>query len=476
MVRIQNYISLALGPLLFVAVINFFNPEGITVEAKSVFAVTLWMSVWWITEAVPISVTAMLPILLFPLTGALDIASTTASYGHKYIFLFIGGFMIAITIEKWGLHKRIALLIIKMIGTEIKLIILGFMIATAFMSMWISNTATVVMMLPIGAAVISQLNDNPNTHQNENVVFGKALMLSIAYAASIGGIATLIGTPPNLILAGVAEEILNIEITFLHWFKLGLPISILLLCVCWWYLTNFAFKFTDKPFYSGQNEIDELLMSLGKLSNEEKKVLIVFILTALLWMLRPLVQKLIPEIDDTMIAMIMGMSLFIIPAKEKNAKLLNWEEAVKMPWGILILFGGGIALAEGFITSGLAEWIGNQFSIFSSLHLVLLLLITILIVNFLTEITSNLATTAMLLPILAPLAVGIGVDPLVLMVAATTAASCAFMLPVATPPNAVVFGSGYLKISDMVRAGVWMNIISILILTIIMYGLLPLIW
>lgn len=464
--------------MLFALVLFFYHPAGLSDEANAVLACTLWIAVWWILEVIPIAITSLLPVILFPLTGALSIEETTASFGHRYIFLYIGGFILAIAIERWNLHKRIALNIINLIGTNVKLIILGFMVATAFLSMWITNTATAVMMLPVGMAIVAQLSDNPQTDQNENLLFGKALMLAIAYSASIGGMATLIGTPPNLILAGIIQELYGIEITFLQWFVFGLPLSVILLFVCWRYLTKYAFTFHQKEFPGGRAEIKRQLLSIGKITYEEKVLLIVFLGTAFAWITRSfLINRFFPAVDDTMIAMIAGVILFLIPAgKHQKRALINWKEAVKLPWGVILLFGGGLALAEGFTTSGLAAWIGQQLSLMEGFSLLVLLLILTAMVNFLTEITSNLATTAMLLPVLAPMALAIGVHPYVLMAGATVAASCAFMLPVATPPNAVVFGSGYLKIIDMARAGVWMNIFSIFVITLMVYNLLPLLW
>ena len=475
--KVKNF-GLILGPALFLIILLWFHPEELSKEANAILASTIWIAVWWITEAVPIAITSLLPVVLFPLTGGMELAETTASFGHRYIFLYIGGFILAIAIERWNLHKRIALNIIQLIGTNVKNVILGFMVATAFLSMWISNTAASVMMLPIGMSIISQLMDNPKTVENENQNFGKALMLAIAYSASIGGMATLIGTPPNLVLATIVQETYGIEITFSKWFMFGLPISLILLAICWKYLTEIAFTFKQKKFPGGRNEINKQLKSLGKLSYEEKMVLLIFVGTAFAWITRSfLLQKLIPNLDDTIIAVIAGILLFILPAsKSKNRKLINWEEAVKLPWGILLLFGGGLALAQGFKTSGLAEWIGGQLTLQEGASIFILLLFLIALVNFLTEITSNLATTAMILPILAPLSLVLDVNPLILMVGATVAASCAFMLPVATPPNAVVFGSGYLRIPDMAKTGVWMNLFSIIFLTIMVYFLLPILW
>ena len=468
---------LFLGPALFALLEWIGGPASMPEPAFDVLCVTIWMALWWVTEVVPIAVTALLPIVLFPLTGALAIGTTTAAYGHEYIFLYLGGFMLAIAIEKWNLHKRIALTIISFIGNKIKFIILGFMLATAFLSMWISNTATSVMMLPIGMAIISVLRDNPDTPQNEPEEFAKALMLGIAYSASIGGIATLIGTPPNLVFAGILKELHGIEIGFMKWMLLGFPIAVVLLFICWKYLTSYAYQFRNTEVAGGKTEIGKLLKELGKISAEEKRVLVVFVVTALLWISRSfLIQPFLPAIDDTIIAMVAGISLFVIPARKGNRPLLIWDEAVKLPWGIILLFGGGLALAKGFGDTGLALWIGEQLSNFQNLPLFLLILIVVAGINFLTEVTSNTATTAMLLPVLAPMALAMGLHPYILMVSATLAASCAFMLPVATPPNAVVFGSGHLKIADMAMAGIWMNMMSIFLISVIVYFLLPILW
>ena len=465
----QKKIGFILGPLTFI-ILMFIGPfEGLSQPAHSILSSTLWIAIWWITEAIPIAATALIPIVLFPLSGGLDLSATTASYGHKFVFLYLGGFLIAIGIEKWNLHKRIAINIISFIGVDARRVILGFMLATAFLSMWISNTATSVMMLPIGIAIIKQLN--------ENKIFGKALMLGIAYSASIGGVATLIGTPPNLVLAGVVSEIYGHEITFSQWFLFGFPISIILLFFCWIYLTRVAYKFESNSFPGGKAEIQTIKKELGPISYEEKLVAIVFALAGLCWISRSFfLQKILPSLDDTIIAISFGMLLFILPSKQKSTALLSWRDTINLPWGIIILFGGGMALARAFETSGLALWLGELMTSFSVLPLFLLILLLIAAVNFLTEITSNLATTAMLLPVLAPLALEINIHPFGLMVGAAVAASCAFMLPVATPPNAVVFGSGYLKIQDMVTRGVIMNIFSIILITLMVYIILPIVW
>jgi len=439
--------------------------------------VASWVGIWWVTEAVPIAVTAILPVVLFPLSGALDIAATTTAYGHKYVFLYLGGFFLAIAIEKVNLHRRIALTVISLIGTRMRMIVLGFMVATAFLSMWISNTATSVMMLPIGLAIVAQFRDHPDTPENEHEEFGKMLMLAIAYSASLGGIATLIGTPPNLVLAGIVKELYEVEINFLDWMLFAFPLSVLLLFICWVYLTRYAVKLEAAHFTGGVEEIKRQRKLLGIMSSNEKRVLIVFVLTAFAWMTRSfLFSPIIPAIDDTLIALIAGILLFVIPSSEEKGGVLEWDDAKKIPWGILLLFGGGLAIAQGFKDTGLAKWLAEQLTQLDFLPLLVMTLVLVAVINFLTEVTSNLATTAMILPVLAPLAAAMGVHPYIFMVSATLAASCAFMLPVATPPNAVVFGSGYINMSSMMRAGFGLNLISILLITFWVFYLLPYFW
>ena len=350
------------------------------------------------------------------------------------------------------------------------------MISTAFLSMWITNTATAVMMLPIGIAVVKQIKDLNSTKENENLVFGKALMLSIAFSASIGGVSTLIGTPPNLILATVIEENYGVEITFKSWMTFAFPFSVVLLIISWYYLTRVAFNFTKYNFKDAESEINKQLNDLGKLSYEEKLISAIFITTAILWIFRDFFEIFLPNLDDSIIAIFSATTLFLFNSKSKKGNLMKWDEAVKLPWGILLLFGGGLAIASAFQSSGLAIWIGESLFKADFFSLIILLLLTIAMVNFLTEITSNLATTAMLLPIIAPISSALGFHPFILMIGATVAASCAFMLPVATPPNAVVFGSNYLKISDMVKVGFFMNVISIFLILIFVYFYLPNIW
>ncbi len=468
-------IGLFAGPASFLFLYFFFQPAGLSADGAALLAVTSWIAMWWITEAIPIAGTAFLPLILFPLLGILEIKETSSSYADPMVLLYMGGFMIALSIEKIGLHRRIALHIIAFMGTDLSKIVLGFMIATAFLSMWISNTASSLMMLPIAIAVVHQLGkDNANEQ-----TLGRLLMLSIAYSASIGGMGTIIGTPTNIILIAVAKNTYGVEISFAKWMSIGLPVSLLLIGICWTYLVRFAFPVKNMMgLAQGENEIKSQLTELGRMSSGESRVLAVFVLVSFAWITRSfLLQPYIPAINDTIISLVGVLLLFITPQfSGSKKKLLDWESAEEIPWGILILFGGGLALAAGFQRTGLAQWIGEQFTLLQNVPFWIFLLLIIAAVNFLTEITSNVATASMLLPILSAVALAMGVHPFGLMVGATLAASCAFMLPVATPPNAVVFGSGYLTIPAMIRTGIVMNVLSILLVTFVVFFLLPLVW
>ncbi|WP_375582283.1 SLC13 family permease [Cyclobacterium xiamenense] len=469
-------IGLILGPLVFLGFYFFASPEGLSESGTSLLAITLWIAIWWITEAIPIAATALLPLVAFPLTGVMGIKATSIPYSDPMVLLYMGGFMIAVSIEKWNLHKRIALQIISFLGTDLKKIILGFMVATAFLSMWISNTATSLMMLPIAIAVVMQVSQSNEAVQQ---TLGQSLMLGIAYSASIGGLATIIGTPTNVILVGVVKSTYGIEISFGEWMLIGFPIALGLLLICWYYLVNWAFRFPKTlKLQGGKEEIKRQLTELGPISKQEKRVLWVFIAVSFSWISRSfLLQQFVPALTDTIIALTGVLLLFVLPAgNEKNEHLLDWKVAEKIPWGILILFGGGLALAEGFQETGLANWIGKQFILLQNFPFWLFLLLIIAAVNFLTEITSNVATASMLLPILAAVALAMGVHPYGLMIGATMAASCAFMLPVATPPNAVVFGSGYLTIPVMMRTGFFLNLLSIVFILILTLFYLPWVW
>ncbi len=474
--RTQN-IGLILGPLLFALTLLFVSPAGMSDAAIGVLASTLWVATWWITEAIPIPATALLPIILFPLTGAVE-GGVASHYAGNTIFLFLGGFIIAVAMEKWNLHRRIALNIILLVGTSTQRLILGFMVATGFLSMWISNTATAMMMMPIGLAVIAHVNEAIQEEAAETN-FGKGIMLGIGYSASIGGLGTLIGTPPNTIFAGIVEEMYGIDISFAKWMLFGVPLSVIIMIGVWFYLVKVAFPMQLKELPGGRGVIADERDALGKMSFEEKLVLFVFSFAAFFWITRTFlpIDFVQNYVDDTIIAITAAVMLFILPSRQaREGSLLSWNDAKNIPWGILLLFGGGLAIAAGFKESGLAQWIGEQLTILQDVNLIFVIAIVATLVLFLTEVTSNTATATMMFPIMAALAVALEVHPYALMITAGVAASSAFMLPVATPPNAIVFGSGVLKINDMVKAGFWINLAMIFIITIAIYFLLPAVW
>ncbi len=467
LIRKKHLVFLLLGPGSFLIIQSLLTEVDPLV--RTVMATTAWMATWWITEAISISATALLPIVIFPIFGVTTVQVVTTTYFSPIVVLYMGGFILAIAIEKWGLHKRIALSIIKLVGSDGKRILLGFMLATFFISMWISNTATTLMVLPIALSIILAVNPV----QGENPKFTKSMMLAIAYSASIGGMATLIGSPTNLVFSGLVEQYYGVQVSFSKWILFAFPVSLVMLVVAWRYLAYRASDFQGSQY--SRDHIQVEIQKLGAISSGERAILIIFLLAAGSWMSRTfLINPFFPQIDDTVIAVLAALALFIIPVRGKA--LLSWEDTKELPWGILIVFGGGLALAKGIEGSGMAEWLGTHFQVLNGLPFFLLLLLVILSVNFFTEITSNVATASVVLPILASLSQSFDVHPFGLMLGACLASSCAFMLPVATPPNAIVFGSGYLEMKDMVRTGIWMNLATTLILTLCVYWLLPLIW
>lgn len=470
----RQKIGLLLGPLLFVFVYLLPQPADMPEHSLRVAAVALLMATYWITEAIPIPATALMPIVLFPLLDVMPTSKVTLAYGNHLIFLFMGGFLIAVTIEKWQLHRRIALRTILLVGVSSNQIILGFMLATAFLSAWISNTATAMMMVTIGLAVVKQAQQDSGS-QPDHSNFATALMLSIAYAASIGGVATLIGTPPNAILAGVIESNYGYSIGFAQWMLFGVPVSLTMLALGWFYLTRIAFKSEFDELPGGKHSIQQKLDELGPMSLPEKKVLSIFALVAVSWILRGLLDiEELSAVSDASIAIAGAVLLFIIPAdKNMSEPLLDWHTAKTIPWDIMILFGGGFALANGFSSSGLTEWLANQLVSLQNMDLIIIVFMVVLLVIFLTEITSNTATASLMLPVMGAFAVAIQISPLYLMVAVALAASFAFMLPVATPPNAIVFSSRKISIPQMARAGVWLNIIGSILITLYVIFYLP---
>ncbi len=478
-------IGLFLGIALFFLILFLPTPEGLSPEGKYVGAIALLMAVWWISEALPIAAIALIPIALFPTFGIMTSQEVTNQYADHIIYLFMGGFLIAVTMERWELHKRVALNIIRMVGTGPSQIVLGFMIASALLSMWISNTATAMMMVPIGLAVIKQVSEIIDQQQMQHIDtrpehfrFAIALMLGIAYACSIGGVGTIIGTPPNTVLVGVVESSFGQTITFAQWMAFGIPFVVVMLGLCWIYLVRVAFPPELSTLPGGKEFIQREVDQLGKMTKEEFRVAIVFACVALAWILRGFIDiEALDKVHDSTIAIAGALVLFGMPSDfKKGVFLLDWNTAVKIPWGIIILFGGGLALAHGFSTSGLAEWIAQSLTVLEGVHILVMLFGVILLTVMLTEITSNTATATMLMPILSSMAVAMMIHPYALMVSAALAASFAFMLPVATPPNAVVFGSSFITIPQMAKAGIWMNLISVFIITIMTFILLPLIW
>ncbi len=474
---LSKKIGLLLAPVLFFIVINLpFHLVSQTGDA--VIAVALWMVIWWITEAVHIAVTSLLPLVLFPLLKVMSAADVGANYGSPIIFLFFGGFVLALALEKVNLHKRIALTIIKMTGTTPNKVILGFMIATVFMSMWISNTASTVVMLPIAISVIKLLIDNEDGFTKGDRNFALSIMLGIAFSANAGGIATVIGTPPNSVLIGILENEFQIEISFLKWMTMGLPFSIIMVTLCYLILVKLMFPCNDIKFTTSSNVISDELRKLGTISIEEKRVLTIFAITVFLWITRTLINHVFPslKLSDTIISLVGAISLFTIPLSfQKESFVLHWNDTSKLPWGILILFGGGLALAKGMASSGLVAMITEAIrgGGFSPLIVVCLLIILML---FMTELMSNVALVAVLAPVVAGIAIGLNIPLLNVLIPVTMASSCAFMLPMATPPNAIVFASGYVKVNQMARAGVLLNFLAVGLLIIYYLFVIPVIF
>ncbi|WP_101842691.1 DASS family sodium-coupled anion symporter [Halobacillus sp. Marseille-P3879] len=479
---IAQRLGLFLGPLLYFFITLLLHPEGMSREAVQMLGLISWIATWWVTEALPIPITSLLPLLLFPITGVMETGEVSSSYGDPLIFLFAGSFMIALTMEKWNFHKRIALAIIAFIGGSPTMIILGFMVATGFLSMWISNTASTMMMVPISLAVTKHVADSLKNRRDVDVSpgnfpFGTAIMLGTAYSATIGGFGTLVGAPANTILAATVNNLYGIEISFARWILFGFPMVMLLIPVVWFYLVKIAYPMDIKNIPGGRKIVKKELKELGKMNYEEKVVLTVFSLTALAWMTRSLfLEKFIPGIDDTIIALFGAFALFLIPSKNKEGSILDWNTVLKLPWGILWLFGGGLALAAGIVSSGLDKWIGNQLVNFTDVPFFLMVGLIIAVITLLTEFTSNTATSTMVYPIVAAGAAALGTDPIILMVAACMGATFAFMFPVAAPPNAIVFATGYIKMSKMAKTGIWLNICSIVFSIVIVYFFVPFIF
>ena len=466
-----------LGPFMAVGMTFMDIPEGMSAVAFKVAIMGILMAIWWATEAVPIAVTAMLPLVLFPLFGVSSIQDAATPFANKVIYLFLGGFIVAFAMQRWNLHKRIALTILQYVGGDGKSLVAGFMFVSAALSMWVMNTSTTMMLLPIAISVITVINStNKHISDRESEDFQYSILLGIAYASTIGGMSTLVGTAPNAMMAAFLFETYEIQVNFSEWMLIGVPLSFVMVPLAWLSLTKWVFHVNFKTNHSGQESLRIMKNDLGVISKPEIRVGIVFLLMALAWILRPLLIKIsfLSDLDDSSIAMAGAILLFIIPSGDKeDPLLLRWEHLSSLPWSILILFGGGLSLATAVSNSGLAEWIGSNLSSVGSLPLPLLVMSIAMMIIFLTELTSNIATTATFLPVIGAIAIEMGINPIILAAPVTLAASCAFMLPVATPPNAIVFGSGLLRIPRMIRAGIALNIIGIIIVTTLSITLVP---
>jgi len=472
------------GLALFAVLRLLPAPQGMEATAWAVAALAGLMAVWWITEAVPVAATALLPVVALPLLGVRGAVDATAPYAHPLIFLFLGGFLIALAIERWGLHRRLALALLRRIGTRPDGLIAGFLIVPAALSMWLSNTATSLVMLPIGLSVAALLHgegkQNASAAPHTGDDFDAPLLLAIAYGASIGGMATLIGTPPNALLAAFLSESYGRDIGFAQWMAFGLPVSVLMLAAAWLVLTRLAFRVPHGPLPGAQELVAREAAALGATTGPEKRVAAVFATVALLWLLRPQLDPWLPagaSLGDPGIAVLGALALFALPSgRAPGERLLHWSATARLPWGVLVLFGGGLSLAGAIAESGLAAWIAGEMLVLADWPLAGLVATVSGTVVLLTEFTSNTATAATFLPLLAELAAALGHDPLLLAAPAAVAASCAFMLPVATPPNAIVYGSGYISIPQMARAGIWLNVLSTILASGAALVLVPLVF
>jgi sodium-dependent dicarboxylate transporter 2/3/5 len=471
--RYQN-IGLVLGPALF-ALMMVASTFQTTMDplAWRTAAVALWMAVWWATEAVPVPVTAFLPIITFQMLGIATLKEASAPYANPIIYLFLGAFLLALAVERWNLHKRIALFILTHTGSDGKKIILGFMAVAALLSMWMTNTSTTMMLMPIALSVVTVITDNAkNLTDREKASFQVAMLLGLAYAATIGGLSTLVGTPPNALLAAFISENYGIRISFASWMAVGVPIMLIMLPIAWYGLTSVLYKINISENSAVTDHLSQLRKDLGPITRPEKRVATIFLIVIGLWILRrPLSSMLgVDFLTDTGIVMAAALILFILPSGDKaqpQSQLMTWHDTGRLPWGVLILFGGGLSLAAAFSSTGLASWLGESLSPLSSFGIFALIIAATALVIFLTELTSNLATTAAFLPVMGAMAMQGDINPLILCVPVTLAASCAFMLPVATPPNAIVFASGKLTIPQMVRAGLFLNITGLILISLV---------
>lgn len=470
--------GLWIGPLLALSMfLTAGSQDTMPRNAWVVAGVGLWMATWWSTEAIPVAATAFIPLVSFPLLQVMPVKAVAQSYAHPTIFLFLGAFLLALSVEKWALHRRIAISVLVRTGTDGRQLILGFMMAGALLSMWMTNTSTAMMLLPIATSVAAMVVEKSNgVSDDEKKAFQVALLLALAYATTIGGMSTIIGTPPNVLLAGFVEETYGIQIAFFDWMLIGLPLALVLLPLGWVVLTRVAFRVDVPTSPQAASVIDSMRKEMGAMTSPERRVGLLFLTVVFLWMSRKWLNEVsgLQGLSDAGIVMAAALLLFVIPSGNgSTARLMQWDDVARLPWGVLILFGGGLALAAQVSGSGLAVWLGESLLPVAGLGTLVLVAAAAGLVVFLTELTSNLATAATFLPVVAAIAAQSGIEPLVLCVPVTLAASCAFMLPVATPPNAIVFSSGALTIPQMIRAGILMNLIAMITLTLLAVILVP---
>ena len=474
---IHQKVGLAIGPMLAALILFSDPPAGLTAAAWHTAAVGVLMATWWATEAVPIAVTALLPIAVFPTLDVASIQDTVSPYANKIIFLFLGGFIVAFAMQRWNLHRRIALSVLQHVGGNGRSLVGGFMFAAAFLSMWVMNTSTTMILLPIALSVITVIQGSvAGLDARMRSDFQYALLLGVAYGATIGGMATLVGTAPNAMLAAFMLDTYGTEIDFASWMLVGVPLAIVMLPLAWYALTSIVFKVNFDTTGEGRAALREMKSELGRMSTPEFRVAIVFAVLVTAWVSRPLLVGVpgLSALDDSSIAIAGGIALFLLPSGDKSDPLLlRWSYVERLPWSVLILFGGGLTLAAAVSNTGLAHWLGGNLQAIGTLPLTLIVILAAALIIFLTELTSNTATTASFLPVVGAIAIESGFDPIVLTVPVTLAASCAFMLPVATPPNAIVFGSGMLTIPGMARAGVALNVIGIIVVSLAALTLAP---
>ena len=470
-------VGLVLGPLLAVAVLLGDPPSGLSYAGWATAAVAIWMAVWWATEAIPIAATALLPIALFPMLGALNMVDTTAPFANKVIYLFLGGFVVAFAMQRWNLHRRIALNVLQHAGGSGRMLVAGFLFASALISMWVMNTSTAMMLTPVAISVIGVIHSSiRELDDRAREDFQYALLLAVAYGSTIGGLTTLVGTLPTAMLAAFMLESYGTSIGFANWMMVGVPLAVITLPLCWLALTRWVFKVQFRTSGEGRAELRKLREELGSISTPEIRIALVAGLMIIAWVGRPFWVQLpgLAALDDTGIAIAGAIAMFVIPSGDKDdPRLLRWSYAEQLPWGVILLFGGGLSLANAFVVTGLAEWIGHSLQAISAAPLWLTVIVMATLIIFLTELTSNTATIATFLPVAGALAIEAGVDPIVFTVPVTLAASYAFMLPVATPPNAIVFGSGLLTIPKMMRAGLAVNIAGIVVIMFVALVLAP---